>query len=27
MKAVLPDELHDEIPVSFNTAGHVGESV
>lgn len=26
MKSILPEELHDEIPVGFNTAGHVGRS-
>jgi hypothetical protein len=25
MKSVLPEELHDEVPVGFNTVGHVGE--
>ena len=25
MKSVLPVELQDEVPVGFNTAGHVGE--
>jgi hypothetical protein len=24
MNSVLPEELHDEIPTGFNTAGHVG---
>jgi tRNA (guanine37-N1)-methyltransferase len=26
MRSILPEELHGEIPVGFNTAGHVGES-
>lgn len=24
MRSVLPEDLHGEIPVGFNTAGHVG---
>ena len=24
MRSILPEELHGEIPVGFNTAGHVG---
>ena len=24
MKSILPEDLHGEIPVGFNTAGHVG---
>jgi tRNA (guanine37-N1)-methyltransferase len=26
MRSILPEELHDEIPVGFNTAGHVGKA-
>lgn len=26
MRGILPEELHGEIPVGFNTAGHVGKS-
>lgn len=25
MRAILPQELYDEIPVGFNQAGHVGK--
>jgi hypothetical protein len=24
IKAIIPEELHDEIPSGFNTAGHIG---
>lgn len=24
MRSILPEDLHGEIPVGFNTAGHVG---
>jgi tRNA (guanine37-N1)-methyltransferase len=24
MRSILPQELHGEIPVGFNTAGHIG---
>lgn len=27
MRSILPEDLHGEIPVGFNTAGHVGESL
>ncbi|KAL9476705.1 hypothetical protein ACSS6W_006546 [Trichoderma asperelloides] len=26
MRSILPEDLHGEIPVGFNTAGHVGET-
>ena len=25
IKSILPEDLHGEIPVGFNTAGHIGE--
>lgn len=25
MSSIIPEDMHDEIPVGFNTAGHVGE--
>lgn len=26
MNSIIPEDLHDEIPVGFNIAGHVGSS-
>lgn len=25
LRSVLPEDLHDEIPTSFNQAGHIGD--